>query len=167
MALQVNQATVSQTSDTAARAYNSNVRLSKRAMEDIKRVNPVPTIATAEVAPTGYVPNPYTLLLSRIENNADAGTPERESIEQLVRMLSAKLAVISEKGKRQIAALPEFAAAGVTDVSALPMTLRARLMSNTQVDALMALLKHPVLVSYIKDSQRASLYGPSGMLLAS
>lgn len=166
MALQVNQPTVAQNNETAARAYNSNVRLSKRALEDIKRVTPVPVAAT-ETPVNGNVPNPYTLLLSRIENNAMAGTPERESIEELARMLTLKLGRLPEKAKRQIAALPEFAEAGLTDVSALPMHLRARLASNASTEALLRLLKHPVVVGYIKDSQRATLYGPSGLLRAS
>lgn len=167
MALQVNQTAVAQASDTATRAYNSNVRLSKRALEDIKRVSPVAAIATAEVPAAGHVPSAYALLLSRIENNAAAGTPERESIEQLARLLSAKLAGLSGAAKRQIAALPEFTAAGLTDLSVLPMHVRTRLAANTGTTPLLALLKHPVFVSYIKDAQRASLYGPSGMLLAS
>jgi hypothetical protein len=162
----VNQPTVAQNNETASRAYNSNVRLSKRALEDIKRVNPVPVTAT-ETPVTGYVPNPYTLLLSRIENNAAAGAPERQSIEELARMLNQRIARLSEKAKRQIAALPEFSAAGLSDVSALPTLLRSRLLANTAADALLKLLKNPVFVSYIKDSQRVSLYGPSGMLLAS
>jgi hypothetical protein len=167
MALQVNQPTVAQSSETAARAYNSNVRLSKRALDDMKRVTPVPTIATAEVPATGFVPSAYTLLLSRIENNAADGAPERESIEELARMLAAKVARMSERTKRQISALPEFAAAGLTDLSALPMHVRTRLVDNASVQSLLALLKHPLFASYIKDAQRASLYGPSGMLLAS
>ena len=153
MALQVNQPTVAQSSETAARAYNSNVRLSKRALDDMKRVTPVPTIATAEVPATGFVPSAYTLLLSRIENNAADGAPERESIEELARMLAAKVARMSERTKRQI--------------SALPMHVRTRLVDNASVQSLLALLKHPLFASYIKDAQRASLYGPSGMLLAS
>jgi hypothetical protein len=166
MALQVNQPTVTQNNESAARAYNSNVRLSKRALEDMKRVPPV-QVASAETAVTGYIPNPYTLLLSRIENNAAAGTPERDSIDQLARMLTAKLPGIPDKAKRQIAALPEFSAAGLSDLSALPMGLRGRLMENRSAQTLLALLKHPLFASYIKDSQRASLYGPTGMLLAS
>jgi len=167
MALQVNQPTVAQTSDTAARAYNANVRLSKRALEDMKRVTPVPTIATAEVPAAGFVPSAYTLLLSRIENNAANGTPEMDSIEELSRLLAGKVARMSERTKRQISSLPEFAAAGLTDLSVLPMHIRTRLMDNTSVESLLALLKNPMFVSYIKDAQRASLYGPSGMLLAS
>lgn len=167
MALQVNQTAVAQANESATRAYNSNVRLSKRALEDLKRVTPVAAIATAEVSPAGHVPSAYTLLLSRIENNAASGTPERESIEQLARLLSAKLAGLSGAAKRQITALPEFASSGLTDLSVLPMHVRTRLASNTGTAPLLALLKHPVFVSYIKDAQRASLYGPSGMLLAS
>jgi hypothetical protein len=166
MPLQVNQPTVAQNSESAARAYNSNVRLSKRALEDMKRVPPA-RVASAETPVTGYVPNPYTLLLSRIENSAAAGKPERDSIEQLARMVTPKLAGLPEKAKRQIAALPEFSAAGLTDLSALPMHLRTRLMENSAVEPLLALLKHPAFMSYIRDSQRASLYGPTGMLLAS
>ncbi|HEX7927141.1 MAG TPA: hypothetical protein VF678_06085 [bacterium] len=167
MALQVNQSTVAQSNETAARAYNSNVRLSKRAMEDIKRVNPAPAIATAEVAPTGYVPSAYALLLSRIENSAAHGTPERDPIEDLARILAGKMARMSERTKREITALPEFAAADINDLAALPMHVRNRLMNPPAVEALLALLKHPVFASYIKDAQRASLYGPTGMLLAS
>jgi hypothetical protein len=167
MAMQVNQPAVAQNSDTAARAYNSNVRLSKRALDEMKRVTPVPAIATADVPATGYVPSTYTLLLSRIENNAANGTPERQAIDELARMLAAKVARLSERAKRQIAALPEFAAAGLTDLTALPLHVRTRLMNGTAVESLLALLKHPVFASYIKDAQRASLYGPSGILLAS
>ncbi len=166
MALQVNQAVVAQNSESAARAYNSNVRLSKRALDDMKPVTPV-RVVTAETPVTGYIPNPYTLLLSRIENNAANGTPERDSIEQLARLLTAKVPGLSEKAKRQIAALPEFASAGESDLAALPMHLRGRLMDNTTVEPLFALLKHPVFASYMRDAQRASLYGPTGMLLAS
>jgi hypothetical protein len=167
MALQATQPTVAQTGDSAARAYNANVRLSKRALDDMKRVTPAPAIATAEVPATGFVPSAYTLLVSRIENNAANGNPEKESIEELARMLAAKVARMSDRTKRQISALPEFAAAGLTDLGALPMHVRTRLLGNTGVETLLALLKTPLFVSYIKDAQRASLYGPSGMLLAS
>ena len=166
MALQVNQAVVTQNSETATRAYNSNVRLSKRALDDLKRVNPVPVTAT-EPGVTGFVPSTYTLLLSRIENSAAEGRADRGAAEQLLRFVANKLAAVSEKSKRQIAALPEFNAAGLSDFTSLPLQVRTRLSDNVGVEPLLKLLKHPVFASYMRDAQRASLYGPSGMLLAS
>jgi hypothetical protein len=166
MAMQVAQTASAPSSETAARAYNSNLQLTKRDAETTKR-GPAVRVASRVVEVPGYAPNPYTLLISRIENAALQGQTERAAIAQLAQLLAERVPTLSEKARRQIAELEEFKVTGISTLSRLPMEAQGRLTSAGQSPALLNLLKQPLFVSYIKDSQRAALYGPRGILLAS
>lgn len=163
--MNVIQAQPKQTNDMAARSYSAHVNLSKREPEIVKR-DPSVRMSVPELEANGFTPSPYTVLVSRIENR---GAADPTAVDELADWLEQRLPRISEQSRRRIAALPEYAAAGLTsDFNSLPRQIAARLRDGSVAQAMLALLKHPVFAAYMKDQQvRVAMYGPRGILRAS
>jgi hypothetical protein len=165
MALSVTEPAVAHNTEAAPRS-STGVKLSKRAQDDLKQKDPAPG-KVKEPERTALTANPYTLLLSRIENSAASGAPDRAAVEQLGRFLAIRLAGLGQRAQRQIAALPEFAAAGLSDVAGMAERVRGQLANGAAVGPILALLKHPSFMAHVKDLPRASVYGPRGLVQAS
>jgi hypothetical protein len=164
--MQVAQSQLNQNKDVATRAYQSHVKLSKRAQELIEHDPAVSVrVSVPELEARGLTPSVYTVLVSRIEN----GGADPVAVDELAGWLDQRLPSISEQARRRLVALPEYAAAGLpTDVATFPRKLAARLREGSQTPALLALLKHPVFAGIMKDQQApVGLYGPRGVLRAS
>lgn len=164
--MQVAQTQLNQNKDVAARAYQTHVKLSKRAQELIEQDPAVPVrVSVPELEAGGLAPSVYTVLVSRVENRG----ADPAAVDELAGWLDQRLPGISEQARRRLAALPEYAAAGLTaDVATLPRQIAARLREGTHTPALLALLKHPVFANIMKDQQApVASYGPRGLLRAS
>ena len=167
--MNVVQSQLNQKRDGAARAYSTpmNLSQSKRAAEPAIAEAAAPArIRVAELQASGLAPSAYTVLVSRLENR---GTGDVQAVDELAGYLGERLARTSDPTLRRLAALPEYAAAGLTpDLATLPKQLAARLHDASATQPLLALLKHPVFAATMKDQQAPiPLYGPRGNLRAS
>jgi hypothetical protein len=164
--MQVAQTQLNQNKDVATRAYQTHVKLSKRAQELIEGEDGGPLrVRVQELEAGGLAPSAYTVLVSRVENRG----ADPEAVDELAAWLDQRLPGISEQARRRLIALPEYAAAGLApDVATLPRQISTRMREDSQIPALLALLKQPVFAGIMKDRQvPVASYGPHGALRAS
>ncbi|HUJ77295.1 MAG TPA: hypothetical protein VL359_20690 [bacterium] len=134
-----------------------------RVPADARRSTLVRLVARPQEMQAGQ-PSTYTLLLSRIENKGESAAPDKGAVAQLARLLRERLAVLPERARRTLGALPEAKAAGIApDLQHLPEEISARLLDPARAGAALALLKEPQFAAAIKGVEaRPALYGPGG-----
>ena len=155
-----------QHSDLATRAYNTYVNAPKPGPAfPLEEAAPV-KVSVAELEATGLAPSAYTVLVSRLENRGGSDT---SAIVELTDWIDSRMPHLSDQARRRIAALPEYAAAGLKpEAGALGPQIAVRLGQDGVTDSMLAFLKHPLFTAYMKDQQvRTTVYGPRGLLRAS
>lgn len=152
--------------DNSIRAHNPDLFSRREAYEQSAstEIRPVRSIGgeTTEVAP-----NPYMMLISRIDGQLAKGGVERGVVEQLRSLLSARIAGLTPAARRNLLELPQARALGVEDASRLPAQVANGIQDEATGEAAMNLLRDPAFAAAMKDESRISTYGPRGFLRAS
>lgn len=148
------------------RPQNPDLFLRQEAYEREQKTDLPKVSRTAVESPESF-PDPYMMLISRIDGMLAKGKMDWRVVNQLQFLITERVTGISPAAQRNLMELPATQALGVEHAAALPGFITRGIDDSDRRESVMELLRNPGFAAAMKNEARITTYGPKGLLRAS